>query len=715
MSHDPAHQDRTDLQALLNPQGIALVGASTDPARLGYALARNLLHSGYPGAVHLVNLHGGSLFGHPIYPSIQQVPDPLDLAVLLIPAAGIPALLHQCGRRGVQAAVIASSGFREIGAEGAALEAEITQIAKQLHIRLLGPNCIGLIDTYLPLDITFLPPPGPLPGELAFLSHSGAMCAAVIDWARGQSFGFSHLISLGNQADLNETDLLAPVAENPATRVLTLYLEGLPDGKRFVEQASRVTRSKPIVALKVGRFASGQRAAASHTGALAGQESAYEAAFRRAGVVRANTSEELFDWAHTLAWCPLPAGRAMAVLTNAGGPGVTAADALEANGLSLSNLQPETTAALLKLLPPPASLHNPVDMLASATPEIYAGCLQILLADPGVNGVLVILPPPPTHPAEAIAQVLIPLIQATKKPVVIALMGERLIQTAANLFRRAHIPEFRFPERAAAALEVLCQRTEMLARDTTIPTYPVQRELVEGLLADSQAGFLEAELAAQLFEAYGIPTVPVRLATSATEAASAAAELGFPVALKVASPDIPHKSDVGGVMLGLSNSEAVRQGYQTIITNVHHAQPEASILGVHVQCMLPPGQEVILGAVQDAQFGPLVMFGSGGVEVEGLKDVAFALAPLTAADTEYLIRSTWAGRKLSGFRNLPPADKQSVLEALYRLSQMAADYPQLEEIEINPLRVLPDGQGAYALDIRIRVSEHRLNQGEKLP
>lgn len=698
------HPTQPGVQALFHPRGIALVGASTDPSRLGYGMARNMLYSGYPGQVYLINLHGGSLFGQPMFPSILQAPDPLDLAVLLIPAASIPTVLRQCGERGVPAAIIAAGGFRETGAEGAALEAEISAIARQYHMRLLGPNCIGLIDTSLPLNVTFLPPPGPPAGELAFLSHSGAICAALIDWARSQGFGFSRLISLGNQADLNETDLLAPVAADPATRVLTLYLEGLPDGPRFVEQAFQVTRRKPVVALKVGRFASGQRAAASHTGALAGLESAYEAAFRRAGVVRANTTEELFDWAHALAWCPLPKGCAMAVLTNAGGPGVTAADALEANGLSLAELHPDTTAALGKLLAPPASLHNPVDMLASATPETYSACLQLLLEDANVQGVLVILPPPPTHAAEEEARRLIPVIQASHKPVVIALMGERLIEPAAELFRQAHIPEYRFPERAASALSVLYRRSQMLAQDTSAPTYPVQEQAARELLSNLPPGFLDATTTNRLFQLYGLPSLPMRLASDSDQAVQAAVGLGFPVTLKIASPDIPHKSDVNGVLLNLGDEQSVRQGYQTILSNARQARPEAVILGVYVQRMLPAGQDVILGVVQDAQFGPLVMFGSGGIEVEGLKDVAFALAPLTNADVDTLLQSTWAGQKLSGFRSLPAADRAAVREALFRLGQLAAHFPGLAEIEINPLRVLAPGQGAVALDIRIRAA-----------
>ncbi len=386
------------------PQGIVLVGASQNPVKLGYGLARNLVHSNYQGAVHFVNPNGGSLFGRTIYTSLAQVPDPVDLAILLIPAAAVPAALDECGQRGLRAAIIGSGGFRETGQAGAELEQDCLRVAASYNMRLLGPNSIGLLDTHLPVDATFLPPPGPLPGDVAFISHSGAICAAVIDWARGQGFGLSRLVSLGNQVDVNETDVLGAVAKDSYTRVLTLYLEGVSDGRRFVEQAGRVARQKPVIALKVGRYASGQQAVASHTGALAGQESAFNAAFRRAGVIRADTSEEMFDWARALAWSPLPQGRSMAVLTNAGGPGVTAADALEANGLSLAQLQDETSAWLRAILPPAASLKNPVDMLASATPEQYAQCLGILLADPGVHGVLVILPPPPTHTAGAVAK-----------------------------------------------------------------------------------------------------------------------------------------------------------------------------------------------------------------------------------------------------------------------------------------------------------------------
>ncbi len=696
------------LRPYFSPKGIALVGATGDPTKLGYGLARNLVQCNYQGTIYFVNPRAGSLLGHPVYPSVIDLPDPVDLAIILIPAPGVAGILHECARRGIHAVIIASGGFRETGQEGAVLEKELMDIANQWSIRLLGPNCIGLLDTHLPLDATFLPPPGPPPGDVAFISHSGAICAAVIDWARGQGFGLSRLVSLGNQADITETDVLAPVADDHFTHVLTLYLEGVSDGLRFVEEAGKITRQKPIVALKVGRYPSGQRAAASHTGALAGQETAFNAAFRRAGVIRADTTEELFDWARALAWCPLPKGRDIAILTSAGGPGVTAADALEMNAMALAKLSPSTQEKLSAILPPAASLNNPVDMLASASPEQFAACLQVLLDDPAVNGVMVVTPPPPMHTAGAVAKAIIPVIHNADKPVTIALMGERLIQEAVEHFRAARVPEYRFPERAASALAVLAQRAEYLvrARNSQFPEIVADKALVQHILDGlaGQPGFLPTAETLRILEAYQLPGVPARLAGSPGEAAQIAQSLGYPVVLKIASPDITHKSDVGGVMLNLADERAVADGYTQMTASAQAAFPRATILGVYVQRMLPAGQEVILGAVQDSQFGPLVMFGSGGVEVEGLKDVAFALAPLTIQDAEWMLTSTWAGRRLGGFRNLPPADRQAVLHAILHLGQLSADFPQLAEIEINPLRVFPDTQGAAALDVRMRLA-----------
>jgi acetyl coenzyme A synthetase (ADP forming)-like protein len=697
------------LGPFFNPRGVVVVGVSQNPVKLGYGLARNLVHSRYLGAVHFVNPKGGTLFRRTIYPDVSDVPDPVDLATLLIPAPSIPEALKACAERGIRAVIIGAGGFRETGPEGAVLEEECVRIAERYGMRLLGPNCIGLLDTHLPLDTTFLPPPGPAPGDVAFISHSGAICAAVVDWADSQGFGLSRLVSLGNQADVNETDVLAPVAADRHTQVLTLYLEGVSDGRRFVREASRVTRQKPIIALKVGRFESGRRAVASHTGALAGQETAFNAAFRRAGVIRADTSEEMFDWARALAWCPLPRGRSVAVLTNAGGPGVTAADALEVNGMHMAALGADTRLALQEILPPAASLHNPIDMLASATPEQYAGSLKALLSDSGVHSVLVILPPPPMFTTGAVAKAIIPVIHAADKPVVVAVMGERLIQEAVEHFRAARVPEYRFPERAASALTVLAERAEYLARAEEVPlTYSdVDRDEVHKLLRcapTDASGFLPQEVITRILTAYGVSPLPMALATTAEEAVELAREAGFPVALKVASEDIPHKSDVGGVLLNLRDAEAVRGGFHTVTENARRGRPEANVQGVFVQRLVLRGQEVIVGAVQDLQFGPLVMFGSGGVEVEGLKDVTFALAPITREEAEYMLRSTWAGRRLRGFRHIPPADRSAVIDRLVRLAQLAADFPELAEIEINPLRVLPEGHGAFAVDVRARVT-----------
>lgn len=700
--------DRT-LQPFFRPEGVVVVGASHEPGKLGYGVAFNLVHSGYGGAVHFVNPKGGALFDHPVYPSLAEVPPPVDLAVIIIPAGGVSRALRECAARGIFAAVVLSGGFRETGEEGAALEADVARLARELGIRIIGPNCVGLIDTHLPIDTTFLPPPGPGQGDVAFISHSGAICDAVTDWSRGQGFGLSQLVSLGNQADVTESDVLEPVADDTHTRVLTLYLEGVSDGRRFVEMASRVSRRRPVIALKVGRSAAGRRAVTSHTGALAGEEAAYNAAFRRAGVIRAETSEEMFNWARALAWCPLPRGRTFAVLTNAGGPGVIAADALDARGLKLASLGEATTSALRALLAPFASVANPVDMLAGARPHHFAQCLSLLLGDDAVDGVLVIVPPPPWDPAEAVAEAMIPVIRAAAKPVVVALMGEHAIRTASDRLRAAKVPDYRFPEQAASALAALTERSDLLRRPVFEPAVleHVRPQLVRQALTAYRREFgpvIVQEPAARVLEAYGIPTAPMAMARTAAEAASIATRFGFPVALKVASPDIPHKSEVGGVRLNVATRVALANDFGDLLAHVRDARPAARIDGVCVQPMLPAGQELIVGAVRDPQFGPLVMAGSGGIEVEGLRDVAFALAPLARDEAEAMLDATWAGRRLRGYRNLPAGDREAVIDAILRIGQLVTDIEEIQEIEINPLSVFAAGTGALAVDVRVRAA-----------
>jgi len=692
----------SSLLPFFQPRGVAVIGVSTSPEKLGHGVARNLMASGYSGAIHLVGRKAEMLFGHPIYSDIGQVPDPVDLAVIIVPPQDTPRVLAACAARGIRAAIIASSGFREAGPEGAALEAHCIEIARSHRMRLLGPNCIGLIDTYLPLDTTFLQSAMPSPGNIGFISQSGAFCAAIIDWARGEGFGFSQIVSLGNQADINETDLLPAMAADEHTRVIVLYMEGISDGRRFVEVAREVTRRKPVIALKAGRSESGQRAAASHTGAMAGSESAFDAAFERAGVLRTDSAEQMFDWARALADCPLPPGKRIAILTDAGGPGVIAADALSTHGLDLAALRADTMAKIRSVLPPAASTVNPVDMLASASPADYAGCLRLLLSDPGVDAALVILPPPPMFRAEAVAEALIPEIRSSAKPVVVALMGSLLTQQAAESFRRARVSTYPFPERAASALDALVRRSEFLATPPSDDGANAGGKEVESHLTLAPRRSIAGDSPEELLSGYGIQFAPLRLARTPEEAAAFATQMGFPIVMKIASRDVPHKSDAGGVRLGLDSAEACLVAYTQLIEGVSAARPEARIEGVYLQRQIPPGQEVILGAVRDPQFGPLVMFGSGGVEVEGLKDVAFALAPLTPSEAERLISRTWAGRKLGGYRSLPAADLEAARYALVQISRLAMDHPEIEEIEINPLRVL--NKGAVAVDIRMRIN-----------
>jgi acetyl coenzyme A synthetase (ADP forming)-like protein len=741
------------------PCGVVVVGVSTNPAKLGYGIAQNLVNCGYAGAVHFVNPRGGSLFGRPNYANVSEVPDPVDLAVILIPPGAVPAALDACGARGIRAAIIASGGFRETGPEGAALEEQCLAIAGKHAIRVIGPNCIGLLDTHLPLDTTFLPPPPPQAGEIAFISHSGAICAAIVDWSRGQGFGFSRLVSLGNQADVTETDILTAVAADPHTRVITLYLESISDGRRFVETARQITspgsQHKAIVALKAGRTQAGRQAAASHTGALAGREAAFDAALRRAGILRAETAEEMFDWAQALranvelsdvGFRMLDVGLRVAVLTNAGGPGVMAADAVEANGLALAELGEGTQARLREILAPAASVDNPVDMLASASPEQYAESLRLLLDDGGVDAVVVILPPPPMFSAGAVARQIIPLIQTAKKPVVVALMGHGLVQEALAFLRAVKIPTYTFPETAVGALAAVNRQLSIVNNQQSmadseqstgdseqLAVNSEKFEAATSALSGVEGSWVPQEVLSGILEAYGIRTPESRVVRSAQEAVAAAGAIGYPVAMKVAAPELTHKSDIGGVRLNLRDAGEVTAAFDRLhkiavevmgsedtegIEKKQKAQREGiseaaavdsgrwtldSGLPVLVQQMIPAGQEVIIGVTRDEQFGPLLMFGSGGVEVEGLNDVAFALAPLEKGEARILLRETWAGRKLKGYRNLPAVDETAVIETLLRLGQLAADFPQLAEIEINPLIVLENG--AVAVDGRARVSE----------
>ena len=697
------------LESLLAPKGVVVVGASRNATKLGYGAARNLVVSGYTGAVNFVNPGGGELFGHPLLPDLASVPDPVDLAVVLVPATAVPQVLEDCGQRGVRAAIIGAGGFREKGPAGAELEAQCLAIAQRHGLRVLGPNSIGYLDTHLPIDTSFLPLPGPIPGDIAFLSHSGAICEAVIDWARGQGFGLSRLVSLGNQMDLTEGELLSASVQDPNTQVVAMYLEGVGDGRSFVEQAERAVQSKPVVAIKVGKSKRGGQAVASHTGALAGADAAYQAAFRRAGVLRAASSEEMFDWSRALAWCPLPAGRRVAILTNAGGPGAIAVDALDDVALEMADLQPHSRTALAELLPAEASTANPVDMLASAGPTEYAACLAVLLADPGVDSVMIILPPPPMTTAAEVVSALIPQAKVASKPIVVALMGEELIAHAAQLLRQAKVPDYRFPERAASALLALSRRAEQIGieADVVVSVDGTNQETARNLLTQAAVGrdgFVAPQVASQVAACYGLPLPPEAVVRTVAQVLAAADELGYPLALKLASADLPHKADLGGIMLDLAKPAEVADAFDQVSRRGLEAGIDSADLALMLQPMARPGLELLVGARQDAQFGPLLVFGAGGAEVETLDDISVGLAPLGQREAQSLIDATRVGRRLTPGRGRPALDRQALIDCMHRLAWLASDLADLvDEVEINPLRVYPDG--CLALDVRLRLAQ----------
>ncbi len=718
----------SDLTVFFRPQGVAVIGASRDPQKLGHGVVRNLLEYRYSGKVYPINPGADEILGLKVYRHIAEVPDPLDLAVIIVPARSVAEELEACGKRGVKNAIVVSGGFRETGPEGAAREAVIKDLAAQYGIQVIGPNCIGTIDTHTPLNTTFVTGM-PRPGDIALVSQSGAMAAAVIDWARGSGVGFSRIVSMGNQAGVTEAEMIAHIGEDGWTKVVAAYIEGVADGRAFIEAASQVARKLPIVALKVGRGSGGAKAVASHTGALAGDEAAYEAAFRRAGVLRARTMEELFDWARALAWQPLPQGNRVAILTNAGGPGVLALDTLEEAGLRLAPLTEETKAFLRRRVFAAASVENPIDVLAGAGPATYALCLDALLADETVDAIVVVQAPQdwfaPISLAEVVGEVASGAL-ARRKPVLAVIMGLASTSDATQVLHRRRIPNFAFPERVGSTLAAMWRRKQWLDRlDTPSqaiepPDYDADtaqiaveaalathRMRVETLGQDhAAAGWMSSEQIEELLLAYRIPTPASGLAPNLEQALLLAQSVSYPVALKLAASEVTHKSDVGGVALNLMNPDDLKAAFEGMMAQIKKHRPDLSIIeGVYVQHMVKGVAEVIVGVVHDPQFGPLVMAGTGGTRVELTRDVAFELAPLSRRQANDLLDRTAAGALLAGYRGASPADREAVVDVILRLAQLALDWPEVAEIEINPLIVMPEGEGAWAVDARVRLEE----------
>ncbi len=695
------------LKAFFDPESVAVIGASANPVKLGHAVMKNLVEGGYAqhGKVYPINPGAKEILNTPAFPTVKDVPGPIDLAVIVIPYPQVPAVLQECGEKGIPAAIVISAGFREAGKEGLERELELVRIARQYHIRLIGPNCLGVIDTYTPLNASFAagtPPSGPM----AFMSQSGALGTAVLDIALAGRLGLSRFVSLGNKADVNEIDLLKAWQDDEHTRVILIYNEGIPNGSEFIQVAREVARRKPVVAIKSGVTQAGSRAVSSHTGSLAGSEQAYQAAFRQAGVLRADSMEALFDIALALGYQPELRGDRIAIITNAGGPGILATDALERARLTLARFEYETIHALEKSLPDSASAANPVDVLGDARADRYRFALETVARDPNVDGILVVLTPQAMTEIEATAQAVVDLAKQSSKPVLACFMGEARVSSGVEILTQQGVPNYAFPERAAQAFRGMADYRLVRSRPKPeFAHFEVDRLAVKALFervrTEGRYSIGDAE-ARQILQAYGLCIPRSEIAETPERAVEIAARIGYPVVLKISSPDILHKTDVGGVKVGLRSAEEVRDAFELMVYRAGRYLPEARLWGCLVQEMTPAGGlEVLVGMNRDPQFGPLVTFGLGGIYVETLRDVTFRIAPFSRQEAEEMLAEIRAHPLLDGVRGQPPYDKKAIVDALLRIGQLVIDFPEIAELDINPLMVYPQGQGAVAIDMRV--------------
>lgn len=692
-----------DLIPFFEPAGVAVIGASSNPRKLSHGILRNLINSSYTGGVYPVNPGAGEILGKPCFADIAAVPDPVELAVVVIPAAATPQTLEACGRRGIHAAIIISGGFKEVGSAGADLEGECLAIARRYSMRLIGPNCVGAMNLHNGLNTTFINGM-PDEGGIGFLSQSGAICGGVVDMVHGKKVGFSHFLSLGNEVDVTETDIIEYLGADPRTRVIAAYVEQIRDGRRFLEVARRISQIKPIVLIKAGRSTAGARAVSSHTGSLAGSYTAYQAAFKQAGVIEVQTFAELFDVALAFDTQPIPAGKRSVIITNAGGPAALASDSLSANGFTLGDLSESTRNELRQHLNPAAQVGNPIDMLGGAEPADYELAVKVVLSDPQVDVVLPLLVPQALVDPAGVAQAIVDASNGSGKTVLACVVGDESVGAARLILQGNRIPMYTYPETMGTVLNAMSGYGSW--REIT----HAQPQALQGIHKDEAVAYLHSNRGVQslgeaaarpLLQAYGIPVVQAAAAKSALEAAEVASKIGFPVVMKVISPDILHKSDVGGIRQNLASAEAVRSEYAKMMQDLQLKVPQARLEGVLIEQTAPRGQEVIVGMKRDAGFGPLLMFGLGGIYVELFKDVAFRVAPVTAEEAMQMIHETRAGQLLTGFRGQPKADLDAVVDCICRISRLALDFSEINEIEINPLMVFPEGQKALALDARV--------------
>ncbi len=696
-----------NMDKIFQPESIAVVGASERKGSVGAALMHNLIERGFSGKVYPINPRHKKLWQRPACPSIKDLKTTVDLAVIATPIATAPLIIKECGDAGVGGAVIISAGGKEIGAEGRKMEASILKEAKRSGLRIIGPNCIGIVNSQAKLNASFarqMPPSG----KMAFLSQSGAIFSSILDLSITENIGFSYFVSLGSMLDIDFGDMIDYLGGQPDVSSIVMYIESLTRFRNFMSAARAVSRVKPIVALKAGRSAAGALAAASHTGALAGEDSVYDAALKRAGILRVKTFEELFDCAELLAKQPKPRGPGLAIVTNAGGPGVMAADALSEYGHEPVTLSAPTLKRLNNILPSYWSRRNPIDMLGEATPAIYRQVVEICLQADEVSGILILAAPQAlTDTAEA-AAALVGLIRDTSIPVITSWIGGDEMQKGRDIFNRAGIPTFDTPERAVRAFIDIYRYSRSIEMLQEVPSrFPgklaFDRPRAKALIGaglDTAGGLLTEIQAKQLLSAYGIPIDPIEAAESREAALRKAERMGYPVVLKINSPDISHKSDAKGVWLDLKNATEVQDAFDQIIANARVYNPAAVIAGVTIQPMRKrPHYELILGAKQDRDFGPVILFGMGGVMTEVLKDRAIALPPLNRLLAKRLMEETRVYRLLQGYRDIPPADIELLEEILIRLAQLVTDFAEIAEVDLNPLFV--DEQAACAVDARV--------------
>lgn len=737
------------LETFFTPRNIAVIGASGDPTKLGYDVIRNLVDFKFPGNIYPVSKSGGEILGMKCYSSVEDLPAEVDLALAIIPAKVVPGVIRQCAEHGIQNAIVLSGGFGETDEKGQEREAELKQIANKHGVRIMGPNCIGVIDTHTPVNTTFVVGM-PQQGEIGFISQSGAIIVVVMEWALNSGIGFSRIASLGNQVDVTETEMMENIGNHDQTKVVTAYTEGISDGKEFLDKARNISLKKPFIILKGGQSEKGAKAALSHTGSLSGSNDAYDAAFRKTGVLKAGSLDEMFEWARALAWQPLPRGKRVAILTNAGGFAVLTIDKLEEHGLEMAPLTGKTKSFLKSRLPAAAGINNPVDLLAGSGPNLYGLALDALLDDETVDAVIVIMVPQDWFLSSSVAEVIGEASRLHRKPIIGSIMGQNPEDDFRTIMHKRRIPNVTYPERAASILGAMVHRKEWLdmpsnrsngieaefrparsddssgsaessgsadssgsaeSSDSTASTASADTTASNGYNRNNASGktvvlpektetdkLIREKAWDRLAECYGI-RLPRQAMTDTLEKTVRETEnIGYPVVMKMVSQKFTHKSDIGGIKTNLRNEQDVRQAWNDISRASDKAG--AGMEGVLLQKMLTGGQEVIVGFRQDPQFGPLVLFGTGGTEVELYRDVATAIAPLTEAEAEQLIDATIAGKKLKGWRNLPPADRKAVTDVLIRMSHIAANHPEITEMEMNPLYVMEQGGGAYAIDIR---------------